>query len=96
MDLKNGHVGIGVALESFAIGLAHVNVVDTGYFQLQPLIAVGLEAVQLVQNIRSRFVRVAGKVPAIHRELELLIGQGDGQLKLLINHEWEGTVTLFC
>lgn len=84
-----------IGLESLTVKSAHVHVIHTGNLQLETFIAVRLESVQLVQDVRG-LVRVAGKVVPIDGYFKVRLGEGDGQLKLLINGEWETTISLFC
>lgn len=84
---------MGVGLESLGIHGAHVHVVDTGDLQLEALVAVGLEAVQLVEDIRALVSEFREKL-SINRELEFGLGERDGQFELLVDDEGESAVTL--
>lgn len=86
---------MGVGLESIAIGQSQVHVIDTGNLQLQSSVAVGLESVQLVKDIRV-LVRITAKVISIDGELKFRIREGDGQLELLIDNKRETTIAFLC
>lgn len=72
-----------------------MNMVHTGDLQLQSLVAVGLESIQHIQDMRPCLVCVGGELISIHCNFKLIIGQGDGQFKLLVDDKWESSVTFF-
>lgn len=84
-----------IRLESLTIKRTHVHVIHTGNLQLETFIAVRLESIQMIEDVRG-LVCVAGKVVPIHGDFKVGLGEGDGQLKLLVNGEGEATIALFC
>lgn len=84
-----------VCLITITVSLSHMNMIHTGDLQLQSLVAVGLESIQQIQDMRSCLVCVGGELIPIHCNLKLMISQCDGQFKLLVDDKWESSITFF-